>query len=320
MPCATVHLYLSDRVLDHWEAHPGRAPFPARDPAHREAFRHGALAPDMGFVPGVERFASDLAHYCSPADLARALLRGSPGSLETAFAWGWTSHVVGDVLLHPLVGRAVGEWIHGDRKRRMNAEEDLPTHVGMEVGLDLSLLERAPAISPPPATPFLGRSNVGVLREALERTYGVPWSPGRLLAGHRRAVRLTRRWPRAIRLVERSGRDGRAGRDLAGAALGLVVRTGRSLARPDSALRGFLEPIPPPRWLVDRVEAFGDELPTLLDPLVPDGAESLENRNLETGEEAGPGRGHPPSDAAVRELERRRRAEAGDLVKPSSAT
>jgi hypothetical protein len=86
-----------------------------------------------------------------------------------------------------MVGRAVGERLLGDRDRRMDAVEDPSAHVGMEVGLDLALLERVPDVSRPPAAPFFRGGDVRLLAAALERTYGLPWSPHHLLLNHRRA-------------------------------------------------------------------------------------------------------------------------------------
>jgi hypothetical protein len=318
MPCATVHLHLSDRILARWRADPGSAPFAASDPSLRRAFLHGAMAPDMGFVPGVDRFVSELAHYVDPAGLTRSLFRQARTLDEHAFAWGWASHVLGDVFLHPRVGRAVGERLHGDRERRMNAEEDLPTHVGLEVGLDLALLERVPGISSLPPEPFLDRRNGRFLGGALESTYKLSWDAGELVRGHRRAVLLTAHWPRAIRLTAegpcRPGLLGRAAEPI----LSLVRSLGRRLSGDGSPMRGFLTPLQPPEWLVDSVLAFGEEIPDLLDRLVREGPEALENRNLETGEPAGPGRGHPPSDRAAGRL-RARGGATPDLV-PSPGT
>jgi hypothetical protein len=302
MPCATVHLHLSDRILARWKADPGSAPFAASDPPLRLAFLHGAMAPDMGFVPGVDRFVSELAHYVDPAELTRNLFRRARTPGEKAFAWGWASHVLGDVVLHPEVGRAVGERVLSNRERRMNAEDDLPTHVGMEVGLDLALLDRTPGISSLPSHPFLGRRNAGFLAGALEATYELSWNCGELVRSHRRAVLLTALWPRAIRLsVERPSRPGLL-RRAAEPGLALIRGLGRRLTGGDSPLRGFLTPLEPPRWLVDSVFAFGEEIPDLLGRLVREGPQALENRNLETGEPAGAGRGHPPSDRAAERL------------------
>lgn len=313
MPCATVHLHLADRILARWDERPSAAPFPVHEPRLRDAFLHGSLAPDMGFVPGVDRFVSELAHYSAPAGLGRRLLERAHTPRERAFAWGWIGHVVGDVVLHPLVGRAMGERLHGDRDRRMNAEDDLPTHVGLEVGLDLALLDRVGRISPPPRTPLFRRGDVGAFAAALEDTYGLEWRPDPLYRGHHRAVRLTALWPLAIRAAGADRTDAGArvlpGR-LARGALAPARAIGRLLSGSGSPLEGFLRPLEPPPWLVERVLSFGHEFAERMAALVGTGARGLEDRNLETGGPAGPGLGHPPSDAVAEKLFLLRRRDA----------
>jgi hypothetical protein len=161
MPCATIHLHLADRILSHWEERPRLAPFPVGEPALRDAFLHGTLAPDMGFVPGVDRFLSDLAHYIAPAELTRSLLRGARTPREEAFAWGWAGHVVGDVVLHPMVGRAVGERLLGDRSGFIpRLPRDRTDQILLRGDVDLgSPVAGGPALVDRP----LGRGGVGLL-------------------------------------------------------------------------------------------------------------------------------------------------------------
>ncbi len=206
MPCATIHLLIADGLLEDWTGSPGRAPIEATSPEARAAFYHGSLAPDMGFIPGVERFVSELAHYVRPFELTRTLIEGAEGTVDRAFAWGWASHVIGDVEIHPIVGRAVGERLYGDRDHRVDAAEDCETHVSVEVGLDMAFLFRNPRVALPPATRHFDWKRVGGFADALARTYGVPWDNGRLLRGHERAVALTRWWPAALRALARGGR------------------------------------------------------------------------------------------------------------------
>jgi hypothetical protein len=295
MPCATIHLHLADRVFESWQRSPGLAPFTPDRPGIREAFLHGALAPDMGFVPGVDRFLSELSHYHSSGDLCRTLL-GSAGSEEqTAFAWGWITHVMGDVALHPLVGRACGERLLGDRDRRLNAAEDLPTHVGMEVGLDIVFLEREPTISLPPTTPVLTPKGVGHVTGALKRTYGIAWTPERVLADHRRAVHLTAWWPHALRRIARGSR-------LTRAAVGSL----RSFAGPRSALAGFLRPIRPPQWIIDEVTEYARDFPERVQEQLESGLASIRNMNLETGTDERDSEDHPGQAEARQRLHERR--------------
>jgi len=285
MPCATIHLLLAERVLKDWEASPASAPVPVRFPEVRHAFLHGALAPDIGFIPGTDRFLSELAHYHSPADLSRALLRRARGMVDEAFAWGWATHVLGDVEIHPVVGRSVGELLHGDRERRVDAAEDVSAHVSLEVGLDILFLELAPETPLPPATLHASGSGIELLRSAIHDVYGLRWHAGQLKRDHRQAVRLTRWWPRAIR------------------ALGLAPPILAGGVPPGSAVRGFLRPIRPPAWVVREVSEVTEGFAERFRAVVESGMQSVENRNLETGGLAGAGLGHAASDAVERRLE-----------------
>ncbi len=297
MPCASVHLMLAGRVLRAWEAAPSASPIPVGDPEHRVAFLGGALAPDAGFVPGTERRMSELAHYVSPGDLSRSLLARARTGPETAFALGWATHVMGDVELHPVVGRSVGEFLHGDRELRMNAADDVTTHVSLEVGLDLEVVEaegRAlPAVPGPDwwAEPAGGDFLLG----ALEATYGVRWPRGPLLRDLRRSAGMMRRWPTTLAVVARSGDGGVASR-----LLGMA----RARASQGSALRGLLGPRRPPRWVTDQVMACAAGFASRFQEAVEGGLAALGNRNLETGIETPPGSGHPATDAAWAALER----------------
>jgi len=293
MPCATIHLLLAERVLEDWEASPAPAPVPVRIPEVRQAFLHGALAPDIGFIPGTDRFLSELAHYHSPADLSRALLRRAEGVVDEAFAWGWATHVLGDVEIHPLIGRAVGELLHGDRERRVDAAEDVSAHVGVEVGLDMLFLESRPEIPKPPSALHVAGSGIELLRCALHDVYGINWHPGQLVRDHRQAVRLTRWWPRALR------------------ALGLAPAVLAGGAPPGSAARGFLTPIHPPDWVVRQVSEVAEGFAERFRAVVESGMWGLENRNLETGGVAGSGLGHAASDAVERRLVAARGGAAG---------
>ncbi len=154
----------------------------------------------------------------------------------------------------------------------------------------------------PPRRPFFGTSDVRFLERALGRTYNLSWRPGSLLSDHRRAVFLTWLWPRALQLLGRSGAPEGAPRGAAGRIVSALTGWARPHTDPVGPARGFLRPLPPPEWLPTRVLAYGDQIRDEMDLLVKRGPESLEDRNLETGDWAGSGRGHPASDHAARKL------------------
>ncbi len=310
MPCATIHLVLADCVLEDWRRDPGPSPFDVTRRELREAFLHGALAPDMGFIPGTDRFVSELAHYLRPAKLTRALGEAAAGAVDEAFSWGWVTHVLGDVEIHPIVGRAVGERLYGDRARRVDAEEDVATHVSTEVGLDIAFLRKNPKVSRPPSALHFDRDRIRHLSEALTRTYEIGWDSGTLLRGHETAVRMCRRWPAALRAVgwgasapRSAGR--RVARGVAAAPFGLLAR----LSKSGSPARGFLRPVLPPEWMVREVESVIEAFPGMVREVVRNGFPSIPERNLETGGPAGPGKGHFASDVVARKLEQVRNGE-----------
>ena len=284
MPCSGVHLFTAGRALTAAARGGPSLPFPVDDPEARAAFLHGALGPDMGFIPGADRFVSEVSHYVRSVDLARTLVGRATRVPETAFAWGWVTHVLTDLVLHPEVGRACGERLRGDRTVRLNAAEDLSTHVGMEVGLDLSILAADGTIPGPPRRDAFDADSIGYLVQSLEDVYGIRWSGAGLLATHRRSVIMNVRWPRALRVLD-------WGRGIAGGGRnplqGMVGRAaaglGSRLARPAGAARGFFHPIRPPAWLVAEATRLADEFPERLAVLTRGGLDTLPNHNLETG-------------------------------------
>ncbi len=298
MPCATVHMAVAGRVLGMWRDTPARAPVNLSRPGVEEAFVHGAMAPDMGFIPGTHRLVSELAHYVRPGDLARALLRTAGSAQEEAFAWGWASHLAADVEIHPLVGRAVGERLFGDRSRRVDAMEDVGTHVSLEVGLDMAILRREGRLPRPPGRPhFPVAGRVRHLARALAETYDLEWDPSSLTQHHVRATRLTHFWPRTLSLLPLQP----AMPPGAPPPRSLLGRLTRTAGRKD-ALGGFLRPEAPRPWFVaavqEGIEAVAEGFPFL----VGSGLDTISNPNLETGQESREGIGHPATDLAARHL------------------
>jgi len=303
MPCATVHMAVAGRVLGEWRDTPARAPVSLSRPGVEEAFLHGAMAPDVGFIPGTHRLVSELAHYVRPGDLARALLRTAGSAQEEAFAWGWASHLLADVEIHPVVGRAVGERLHGDRSRRVDAMEDVGTHVSLEVGVDVAILRREPDLPQPPGRPFFPMSGrVRHLIRALAETYDLEWDPSSLTQHHVRATRLTRWWPRTLSLLPLHP-SLPPGAPPPHTFLGRVTRTHH---RRD-ALAGFLRPEAPRPWFVEAVRDGIETVAMGFRSAVESGLGCIENPNLETGEESREGIGHPATDLAAERLRAARR-------------
>ena len=316
MPCATVHLDAAGRVLDRWKEDPSGSPFDASRADLATAFLQGSVAPDMGYVPGVDRFVSDLAHYIRSVDLTRSLVDRAEDPRQEAFAWGWATHVLADILIHPLVGRACGELLYGSRELRLNSGADLAAHVGMEVGLDGEILISRRGVPAPPPVPSGAPHEAKLLAEALGRIYDLDWNPRFLEKSQRRAARLNQGWPTALRVV--NGRlegevSGGVGVDIPASGGGLQFgeppeksRRGRfqritsfaasalgRFAAPGTPAFGFLRPLRPPRWLVSEVLETLGQFPERFQDLVSGGLTTLENHNLESGVPESSGVQHP---------------------------
>ena len=304
MPCATIHMLTAGKVLGDWEDRPEGAPFPVHEAPLRRAFLLGAMGPDMGFVPGVDRLMSELAHYISTGRLARALLDEAESPRQRAFAWGWATHHITDVDIHPLVGRACGEHLLGDSSVRLNSSEDCETHVAMEVGLDMVFLATEPGIPRPASEPLESTREIAFLARALERTYGIRWDRRELRGAHHTATARTARWPRALGLLGRA-RGFTPGWEQDGPLRLLgdpLLSLAHSLAPSGTATAGFLRPLRPPEWLVDEVRNVAEGFARRFRVVVEDRMAGLEDRNLETGLLEFAPQDHPDSVKARRRL------------------
>ena len=59
--------------------------------------------------------------------------------MERALAWGWATHVLGDIWIHPLINQATAEHVSGQRSPGLTYADDPINHVRVEIGLDASL-------------------------------------------------------------------------------------------------------------------------------------------------------------------------------------
>jgi hypothetical protein len=129
MPQPALHLLLGRQQLARWAA-AHDAPFDTADPTAANAFLHGTLAPDMGNFPGGSSELAHAVHTVRTADVTRALFRAATTQAQTAFAWGWLSHVLADAEIHPLINAAA-------LQRTANGQLTLIEHVRVEVGIDV---------------------------------------------------------------------------------------------------------------------------------------------------------------------------------------
>lgn len=278
---------LADRVLDRWTEDPASAPFPLSDPSSLNAFRQGAFGPDLGYFPGGHRFLSDLAHCVRSADLARSLLSLARTSRERAFAWGWVTHVIGDQVIHPWVGRGVGELITGRRDVFISGDRDQVSHVRVETGLDAWYAARNPEYRRFEPAPVFDGDSIRFLTAAYRRTYGLRFDAAQLLGSH---LAVTRMAGQALRTVSVLGnalewesgdvpvvRWARCGMERARSVI-------RGAMGRESLLMALLTPVAPAPWLLEAVEAVVEGFDRRMQRHVDSGGALLENRNLDTGE------------------------------------
>jgi len=250
------------------------------------------------------RLVSELAHYISTGTLVQTLLEEADSPRQRAFAWGWATHHLTDVEIHPLVGRACGEHLLGDASVRLNSSQDCETHVAMEVGLDMVFLATDPTIPSPAGSPLRGPDEIGFLARSLERTYGIPWNRELLRTAQEKATARTARWPRVLDLLGRMRgfRPGwRTRGPLRTVGEPLLSVAGR-LTPSGSAAAGFLRPLKPPRWLVEGVRETAETFPERFREVADDGMRGIENRNLETGLPEDAPQDHPDSVRARERL------------------
>ena len=317
MPNIGVHLLLAGRVLHRWAERGPGAPFRADDPRAAAAFLHGAILPDAGYLPRSDRLFSELAHLFRTGDLARALVEEARTATERAHAWGWITHVLGDLAIHPLVNAAHGERLRGSREQVVTSTEDETGHMRMEYGLDAAVFAAHPEIDrivvPAAAA---GGDGLGHLGRAFRRTYG--WEPGGgfLLRSSRRGV-----WAaRMVRLINRVFTAPASRRPLHA-----LLRLGARHAGPprvwlpgsanrSPAALAILSPFAPPRWLVDEVSALAGRFGEWVDEHRDGALATLPNHDLVTGSAAAP---TPRAEAARRALAER--VEAAPATEPAPA-
>ncbi len=304
MPNVTLHLVLADHALDVWRAGGAPAPFPVDDRVCLNAFYHGAFGPDLGYFPGGHPFFSDLAHTVRTGELTRALLRRAETDPERAFAWGWVTHVLGDVAIHPLVGNGVAEQVRGDRHGFVSAAADKVTHVRVEVGLDAHFAARHPELSGRILGPAFDGRSVDYLAGSYADVYGISFDPQLLLASHVSTLRMSAQALSSIGVMGQLLAQHRpppgllGGRWLLERALD-VATMGMGI---ESMLLAYVNPIPPSDWLVQAVDDAIQAFPTSLARAVDTGFEDYPDYNLDTGKvEEVPS--HPITVATMARLE-----------------
>ncbi len=279
MPGPALHYLLASAVYARWERAPVAAPFePSADA--RAAFLHGALGPDMGYFPGADPLLSELAHHARTGTFCRALVHEAETDLERAFAWGWVTHVLADVAVHPLVNDACGELLLGRRTPLWGADVAIP-HLRVETGLDAAYHAAHPDAARFRSLPALDPGVFESVRRAHRRTFGAAPEMKALVRAHRQVARLLGPSAAVRALAARAvgGAHAPAGW-LARAVLGGCAR----LTRPGSHAWGLLSPVRPTAWLMRETDEIADGFPDWFDSHYVSELRFLRDHCLDTGE------------------------------------
>jgi hypothetical protein len=300
MPGCAVHFELALRVLRFWEDRPAGRPFLPYDPGARSAFLFGSLGPDLGYIPGGDGLLADLAHCVRPAHLARHLIAGAESNFDRALAWGWVTHVLGDIWIHPLINQAAGERICGDRFPGSTFADDPITHVRVELGLDAMLPVRGDWRDPgAPGGYNTSRKAVAPLVRAYQETYGFDASWTRMWLATHVAAGFIPMMLLAGRIV--SGRP-------ASLLASWVHRRVASFSRlicPDRLIDAVTNPLPPPDWLLAEASDVVDTFAERFQPYCATNLEGLLDYNLDTGQVEGAPPTYPLTIAALERLSQR---------------
>ncbi len=307
MPNLALHVLLASRVAESWRVHPDTAPVDPDDAANLNALFHGSIAPDMGMYPGGEVLVSDVVHRIRTGELVRHMLDAAEDDAQRAFAWGWVTHIVADVLIHPLVNRAAADLLGRGRIDLVDPLQGV-AHVRVELGLDSEYLARNDFLRRTRLRPMLDATSVAFLHQALRATYHVEFAADALLRSHQAVVRLHRHLLLLSRAVA-AGWGRRVRPTPALLALLPLLPVARTVARMTvdarSSAAGFLDPVRPEGALLQDVDDVVAAFPDLVHPFVASGAALLDNYDLETGGVENPYRPTPTTLATLREMDRR---------------
>ncbi len=268
MPGLVVHTLLGARILDRWRHSSSAAPLPADDASLAAVFLAGSIGPDMGLYPGGCRLYSDLAHYVRTTQLARALIREARSDAERAFAWGWLTHVLVDVAIHPIINIGAGEF---RGRGPLTYADDPQAHLMIEIGVERHFQARWQKAGLG-RLPRLPDALIGFVVRACDAVYGPVMTP----ADARRSFAAWHRWQGfAIALAGPAPGFNEIGRRAVKLGTGLFAR--RSLLHSLTHPRAASEKVT--NLIEEAVEAFPDRF---LD-LQREGLELLPDYNLDTG-------------------------------------
>jgi hypothetical protein len=291
MPQPALHLLIAESALTHWRSQPRRAPFDCTDEISVNAFRHGCLAPDYGLFPGGDNHLSAIAHRGRTGALLRAVHGAASTMAQRAFAWGWLTHTLADVAIHPLINDAArsftaesvpagtGQLTIGEGGRQLLAD-----HVRVEVGIDVWFTWQHPVLCELRLTPAFGRGDYAFVSNALLGTHGYAVTPAQLVRMQRGMIHFTHA---ALHFATSLARDvcwdrtnEAASRYVASTMLWRVLSTAASRR---SLVHAYLNPVRPEPALIRQVDTALAELIPVVDAQIATGLRDLPDYNLETG-------------------------------------
>jgi hypothetical protein len=280
MPQPALHVLLAHRTLERWRRTPSLAPFRADSPGVEEHFLHGALGPDMGFFPWSDTWISRLVHGTRSGTVARTLLQRARTDAERAFAWGWVTHILADVEVHPLVNGAAIALLAREGNDQPDRHQRDVAHVRVEIGLDAWFVGSSPGAQSLRIRHAFDGRRIRFLQHALAATYPFEFPPHRLLRAHRTVTYFFGPYLALARLIanELGSTAGRGWFRLAH-----VRAIGRHMLNPGSQAAGFLTPVAPAADLLIHVHGALDRFHAALESHVAHGLQHLPDYDLETG-------------------------------------
>jgi len=279
MPGIVLHTLLSERALFAWRLRPTVAPFDVSDRDQVALFFKGSIAPDMGYFPGGFPRLSTLAHDFRTADLARELVASAESAAERAFAWGWVSHVLADLLVHPFVEAACRPGSEEGDERSDPAVDLHVRHLRIELGLDARLLGRDGGSVLRAWRNLRTGPGPGFVSSAFRAVHGGEVSPAEVA---RSDLAITRFVPLLLRYTNLVATGARVTGATAGWLPGPAAAT-RSLLGSATQLPFAAAPLSPSPQLLRFTHRALRQFPPLFHHHHDTGLELLENRNLGTG-------------------------------------
>jgi hypothetical protein len=274
MPQPALHLLLARQTLARWDRE-RIAPFDTADERARNAFLHGSLAPDMGNFPGGRSDFAHTVHTVRTGRMQRALMDSAVTMEERAFAWGWLTHVIADVLVHPLVNE--------DAARRNGGAASLVEHVRVEVGIDAWFCWQHASLAGLRLRPAFVGTGYGFLSRAIRNVLDMNVSAHQLVQMERGLMIFSHA---ALRFATSLARHLCWGEPAAGPtplSSAAVWHTASRLSPRNTVVHAYLNPHRPERPMLGRVDAALETYHTMLDALVVGGLRDLPDYNLEDG-------------------------------------